>query len=126
MFELSLILGVLMLTISLAVLLDTKRMQKLLKELLDSPSDFFVLGLLNIVFGLIMLVQNHVLSLSFQGLFALLGWLITLRGLLMTWFTDELTAFGKKKVKQNGFVMFAGFVHLILGGGLLYFVWTMV
>lgn len=126
MFELSLVLGVLLVTIALAVLLDTKRMQKLFKDLLDNHHCFFFLGLFNIAFGLFMLMQNHVLGLSFEGLFALLGWLITLRGLLMAWFTDELTAFGRKKLKQNGLLVFAGFVHLLIGGALLYFVWTML
>lgn len=126
MFELSLVLGVLLVTVALAVLLDTKRMQKLFKELLDSPSDFFFLGLFNIIFGLFMLMQNHILSVSFEGFFALLGWLMTLRGLLMAWFTDELMEFGRKKVKHDGFMAFAGSVHLIVGGALLYFVWTML
>lgn len=126
MFQLSLVLGVLLVTVALAVLLDTERMQKLLKELLGSPSDFFFLGLFNIIFGLFMLMQNHLLSVSFEGLFALLGWLITLRGLLMAWFTDELMEFGRRKLKQSGFMVFAGVVHLGIGGALLYFVWTML
>ena len=126
MFQLSLVLGVLFLTIALALLLDMKRMQKLFKDMLDNAPCFFFMGLFNIIFGLFMLMYNHVLSVSFEGLFALLGWLITLRGLLMAWFTDEMMGFGRRKVKQDGVLVFAGFVHLVLGGALLYFVWTML
>ena|GEM_PF-4128042 len=125
MFELSLVLGILMLAVALPLLLDTKRMQKLFKELLERQSCVFFMGLFNILFGLFMLMQNHVLSLDFEGLFALLGWLITLRGILLAWFTEEMMKVAKKKIKNQSFLTFAGFVHLVLGGALLYFVWTM-
>ena len=126
MFELSLVLGVLMLVIALAILLDTKRIQKLFKGMLENPSCVFFMGLFNVLFGLFMLMQNHVLSVDFEGLFALLGWLITLRGILLAWFTDEMIKVAKKKLKNTSFLMFAGFVHLVLGGALLYFVYMML
>ncbi len=126
MFELSLILGATMTTTALAILLDTRRMQKMFKEMLENPGHMFVMGLLSLMFGLFMLLQNHILSFDFEGLFALLGWLTTFKGLLIAWFTDDVIKFTKKKIKNRNFLTLGGFIHLILGLSLLYFVWTML
>ena len=67
MFELSLILGVMMLIIGFAVLFDRKRMLGTLKQLLENAPVILVLGIINIILGLAVLTVEHRLSLDLVG-----------------------------------------------------------
>ncbi len=126
MFELSLILGVMMLIIGFAVLFDRKRMLGTLKQLLENAPVILVLGIINIILGLAVLTVEHRLSLDLVGLFALVGWLMFLRGVFVVWFPDELMNFARRKLKNEGFATLCGMVHLILGGVLTYFAYSLV
>lgn len=126
MFELSLIMGISMLTISLTVLFDKKRMEHTLKKILENEGLIFLMAFLNIVFGLAMLSQAHRLSLDLVGLFALVGWLGFLKGITIMWFPKEMMKFSKKQFKKGNLLTVAGVVHLILGSALTYFAWTII
>lgn len=122
----SLIVGVLMVVVALAILFDTKRMQKTLKELTASSTAVMFIAIINVVLGVAMLAQEHVLSFDLIGLYALVGWLMFLRGTFVLWFPGELMKVAKNKLRSTGFLMFLGLVHLALGGGLVYFGYTMM
>lgn len=126
MFEISLVLGVVLLLVGLTALFEGKRFAKTALSIIENDGLLFLLAILNLVFGTLVLTIEYRFSFTLIGLFALMGWLMVLRGILLLWFTPEAVHFAKKALKKGEFMNYAGVLMLILGVAFTYLSYSLV
>ncbi|MEK7124365.1 MAG: hypothetical protein AAB877_01600 [Patescibacteria group bacterium] len=89
-------------------------------HILEDEKMLFLLGLVNIILGILLVLTYNVWEVSFKTIITLLGWLILLRGVIMLFFPEffqKKIAFVKSKLDWAQYA-FVGFV--VFGCALVY------
>ncbi|MBX9924498.1 MAG: hypothetical protein K2Y01_10345 [Rhabdochlamydiaceae bacterium] len=87
--------------VGLSMLLYRDNFVKIMASLKSSPACFYMLGLLNLLIGLILITQCNVWEMNKIILITLLGWFLTLRGVVSLFCPGLLMKFlGKGKLTK--------------------------
>lgn len=103
--------------VGLWMLLYSDNLMKIMASIKASPACFHILGLLQLLIGLILVTQCNVWKMKGAVLITILGWVFLLRGVLALFFPQVLL----KILPKGSWAKFAGVIPL-LWGILLYWV----
>ena len=106
------VFGPFMVIMGLWMLLFSDNMVKIWGSLKSTPSVFFLMGLINLLFGLLILNGYSDWSWSKQTLVTLLGWCLVIRGIMALFLPQILVKYTMTNVKNAKVI---GLIPLIWG-----------
>ena len=109
------LLGPVLLVIGIAVLTDRAHTRALSEEFLRSPALLFLAGLLTLVPGLAIILTHNVWTADWRVLITLLGWLMTISGVIRILLPNRVTLLGQALLSKNETFTISGGVTLFLG-----------
>ncbi len=109
------LLGPVLLVIGIAVLTDRPHTRALSEEFLRSPALLFLAGLLALVPGLAIILTHNVWTADWRVLITLLGWLMTISGVIRILLPNRVTLLGQAILSKNETFTISGGVTLLLG-----------
>lgn len=112
----------LMTAIGVAMILRTKVIKKLLDALVEETEDMFGFGVWTLILGLVVMgiAGRTVVWEGTLWIAPLLGWVTTIKGVLLILLPDVFKPIIKPFYKSSGMLMFAGLVALVIGIWLFY------
>lgn len=113
------VFGPFLVILGLWMLLYSDNLGKIVTSIKGSPASFHILGLLQLLIGLILVRQCNVWNMTGVVLVTLLGWVFLVRGILSLFFPQLLMKF----IARGKWTKFAGIIPLVWGV-LMY--WTMM
>ncbi len=109
------LLGSILLVVGIAVLADRAHTRALSEEFLRSPALLFLAGLLALVPGLAIILTHNVWTADWRVLITLLGWLMTISGLIRILLPNRVTVLGQALLSKNETFTISGGVTVFLG-----------
>ena len=105
------VFGPFLVIVGLWMLLYSDNLAKIMTSIKGSPACFHILGLLQLLIGLILITQCNVWKMSGAFFVTLLGWVFLLRGVLSLFFPQVLM----KILPKGNWTKFAGIIPLVWG-----------
>ena len=87
------VLGLYLLIVPAAVLLNRKQFAELAKEFVANPAIVFLSGLLALILGLLMVVSHNVWTADWRAVITFIGWLTLAKGVVRILFPEKLATF---------------------------------
>lgn len=113
------VIGLYLLAISLASLIHQNRLKKIVQEIMASPALLTIIGCKSLLIGLIILIPHDLWVCKWPVLITLIGWIMTLRGLMLLFFPKAMVKFFKNLMDKNG-SLFCAWVWFVIA---IYLVW---
>lgn len=117
-FFLAQIMGIVLVTVGFAVLVNRKNMKKVVEGLMADSALMYVTGLFILILGLLVVMNHNIWQGGWQTLVTALGWLTLLKGVVCLVFPEWVKA--RKNMCTPGWLLFSGIVCLAIGVYLLY------
>ncbi len=114
------ILGVTMLILGVAFLLNLKEYRKMAEDMIKDRAFLMIKGLASVVLGAVILVKHNMWSTDWSLIITILGWAWLVGGSLGLLFPRAAMNIAKAVLKQN--IILAGSVLMILVGAYLSYV----
>lgn len=108
------LLGLMLLICGAFILLNKDRVKPIIDNLHSQPALLMLAGMLNVLFGLLIILSHPHWTMGWQVIITILGYLILIKGLLRLFApkqNDELT----RQLIQGQGVLITGIVTLVLG-----------
>ena len=97
------VLGLYLTVIALAILSCRRAFLRTLDDFLHNPACVMFSGVINLLFGLMIVVAHNVWTTDWRVLITILGWFMILTGVGRTIFLQQAIAFGMKVKKMRWF-----------------------
>jgi len=114
------ILGVTLLILGVAFLLNLKEYRKMAEDMIKDRAFLMIKGLASVVLGAVILVKHNMWSTDWSLIITILGWAWLVGGSLSLLFPRAATDIAKAVLKQN--IILAGSILMILVGAYLSYV----
>jgi len=114
------IIGLYLLSVSLASLIHQNRFKKVAQEVMASPVLLATIGRKSLLIGLIILIPHDLWVCKWPVLITLIGWIMVLRGLMLLFFPKAVVRFFKSLMEKNGF-LFCSWIWFLIA---IYLIWV--
>ena len=115
------LLGPVLLVAGIAMLVNRRQLDAIVQELFRSPLLLLLLGIIDFTVGLAIVLTHNVWVADWRVIITLLGWLLTVRGVVRMLIPDQVKPLGAKLLKNANAVTGSLAVTAGLGLVLSYF-----
>ena len=112
-------LGLLIVILALGTLVNRDRTAKLLEEMLASPAILLLTGLISLIIGLFIVCSQKAWVWDWTLFVYLSGWLVTIKGALITVFPGMFARIGRPYTRAGGLMALQALVSLCWGAALV-------
>jgi hypothetical protein len=114
------LIGPAMLVIAAGLIVNRDSYRTLVREFVASPALIYIAGLIALVIGLAIVLTHNVWVAGWPVIITLFGWLSLVAGILRIVFPTPLARFGGRMAGNEGVLIGAIVVYLVLGAWLTY------
>ncbi len=113
-------LGLYFVIVGLIVMIRKQSIMPTMKELLKNRSLLFLLGIAHLTAGLVIVITHPMLALNVPGVISLIGWIMTIEGILYLAMPYRAVQKFIGSFNQQGWYTSGGIAAVLLG---MYLVW---
>lgn len=113
------VLGLYLLIVGIAVILQRKEMGKVIDDFADTPVLLLFSNSLSVLFGLLIVIGHPYWGLDWRVLITLLGYFTLLRGLVGLYYPSQQIKFARWIVARDGLLYISG-LWIVIGLFLFY------
>ena len=116
-------LGLYLIFISIAYILNKKRFKPLLLNMMNNPELMLISGFIPLIIGILIVVSHNMWVKDWRVIITIVGWLALIKGINIILFPEFLVKMSIKWIHNNTAYYITFFFTLLMGVVLLYFGW---
>lgn len=114
------VLGPAFVIVALAVFMNRQMIRHMMDRLSEDNPAIMLSGFISLLFGLIIVVSHNVWVWNWQLLITLVGWVSTLKGVVLLWWPSQMLKMRKSMMSDN-MLLVHGVLALVIGAVLTYY-----
>ena len=114
-------LGLYLIFLSIAYILNRKRFKPLLVDMMNNPGLMFVVGVIALIMGILMVVSHNIWVKDWRIIITIIAWMALFKGINIIFFPNFLNKISKKWIYNNNLYYITFFFTILMGAVLLYF-----
>lgn len=114
------VIGIILILEGIPLSFATAKAEKWINAFMKDDIHPRVAGVLMVIIAALFLREGYEISADFEGIVRFLGWIVALKGVLYTWWPEDINSFRKSFFKNQSTLALSGMVAAALGIVLVY------